>query len=33
MLALGRCDDAFLAGDFPAFTLAAVTVEEAMKAR
>ncbi|MDN5941095.1 MAG: hypothetical protein L0H94_04340 [Nitrospira sp.] len=33
MAALGRCDDAFLAGDYPAFMQAAVKVEEAMNRR
>ena len=33
MMALGRCDDAFLAGDYPAFMQAAVKVEEAMNRR
>jgi hypothetical protein len=33
LTALDACDTAFLAGDYSAFTLAAVTVEEAMKAR
>ena len=33
LTALGRCDDAFLAGDYPTFMQAAGKVEEAMNRR